>query len=175
MASPWPRAATTRAPAFATTSLVCGEGKREVFRAAVPSGDNFEEKHIIIWGTFLDDSSNRPLISVVITAYNYGRFIEEAIDSVLSQDFPQDALEVVVVDDGSTDDTAERMRKYGPQVRYFPTPNRGQAAALNLGFSTARGQIISLLDGDDFFLPGKLVRVADAFQRDPALGMVYHP
>jgi len=116
-----------------------------------------------------------PLISVVITAYNYGRFIEEAIDSVLSQDFPPDQLEVVVVDDGSTDDTGERVRRYGPQVRYFPTPNRGQAAALNLGFNMARGEIISLLDGDDLFLPGKLSRVAGAFQRDPALGMVYHP
>jgi glycosyltransferase involved in cell wall biosynthesis len=115
------------------------------------------------------------LISVVITAYNYGRFIEEAIDSVLSQEVPSARVEVVVVDDGSTDDTAERVRNYGSKVRYFHTPNRGQASALNLGFANARGEIISLLDGDDFFLPGKLARVADAFLRDPALGMVHHP
>jgi glycosyltransferase involved in cell wall biosynthesis len=118
---------------------------------------------------------SRLVVSVLITTYNYGRFIEEAIDSVLSQDYPPDQIEVVVVDDGSTDDTAERVRKYGSRVRYFYKPNGGQASALNLGFAKARGEIIVLLDGDDFFLPGKLVRVAEAFQRDPALGMVYHP
>ncbi len=116
-----------------------------------------------------------PVISVLITAYNYGRFIEESVDSVLSQDFPPDQLEVVVVDDGSTDDTAQRLQKYDSRVRYFHQPNGGQASALNLGFAHARGEIISLLDGDDFFFPGKLARVAEAFLRDPALGMVYHP
>jgi glycosyltransferase involved in cell wall biosynthesis len=118
---------------------------------------------------------SQPVISVVITTYNYGQFIEESIESVLSQDFPREQMEIVVVDDGSTDDTAERMKKYGEKVRYFRTENRGQAAALNLGFAKSRGEIISLLDADDFFFPGKLVLVAEAFQRDSALGMVYHP
>src|SRR5437899_2145170 len=116
-----------------------------------------------------------PLVSVLITTHNYGRFIEEAIDSVLSQDFPRDQMEVVVVDDGSTDDTSEHVRKYGSSIRYFYKPNGGQASALNLGFANARGEIISLLDADDFFLPAKLARVAEAFQRDPPLGMFYHP
>jgi len=116
-----------------------------------------------------------PFVSVLITTYNYGRFIEEAIESVLSQDLPPEQLEVVVVDDGSTDDTADRVRKYGSKVHYFRQPNGGQASALNLGFSKARGEIISLLDGDDFFFPGKLPRVAEAFRQDPGLGMVYHP
>jgi glycosyltransferase involved in cell wall biosynthesis len=116
-----------------------------------------------------------PYISVVITTYNYGSFIEQSIDSVLSQDFPADKLEIVVADDGSTDDTAERVRKYDSRVRYFYKPNGGQASALNLGFAQARGEIVTLLDGDDFFLPGKLARVAEAFQQDAALGMVYHP
>ena len=118
---------------------------------------------------------NKPLVSVLITTYNYGRFIEEAIDSVLSQDYPQEQIEIVVVDDGSTDDTAERVKRFGSRVNYFYQPNGGQASALNLGFAKARGEIISLLDGDDFFLPGKVSRVAKAFQQDPALGMVYHP
>jgi glycosyltransferase involved in cell wall biosynthesis len=116
-----------------------------------------------------------PLVSVLITTYNYGRFIEEAIESALSQDFPSDQMEVLVVDDGSTDDTAERVRKYASKVRYFYQPNGGQASALNLGFVKARGEIIALLDGDDFFFPGKLARVVEAFEQDPALGMVYHP
>src|SRR3974390_557287 len=112
-----------------------------------------------------------PFITVVITSYNYGRFIGESIESVLSQDYPAERREIVVVDDGSTDDTADRVRQYGSKVRYFQKPNGGQASALNLGFAEARGEIISLLDADDLFLPGKLTRVAGAFQKNPALGM----
>jgi glycosyltransferase involved in cell wall biosynthesis len=116
-----------------------------------------------------------PLITVVITTYNYGRYVEQAIDSVVSQDFPQEQVQIVVVDDGSTDDTAERVKKYGARVEYFRQANEGQASALNLGISKARGEILALLDADDLFLPGKLARVAEAFERNPAVGMVYHP
>jgi len=115
-----------------------------------------------------------PLFSVLITTYNYGRFVEQAIDSVLSQDFPLDQVEIVVVDDGSTDDTCERVKKYGSRIEYFYQPNGGQASALNLGFEKARGEIVALLDADDMFLPGKLARIAAAFRQDPSLGMVYH-
>jgi glycosyltransferase involved in cell wall biosynthesis len=115
-----------------------------------------------------------PLISVLITTYNYGRFVDEAIESALSQDFPPDRMEILVVDDGSTDDTAERVEKYGLRVRYFHKPNGGQASALNFGIARARGEFIALLDADDLFLPGKLTRIVDAFQKDPSLGMVYH-
>jgi len=116
-----------------------------------------------------------PSISVLITAYNYGRFIEEAIDSVLAQDYPTDRIEIVVVDDGSTDDTPVRIQRYGTKIIYLRKANAGQASALNLGFNQARGEIVSLLDADDYFLPHKLRRVAEAFQANPALGMFYHP
>src|SRR5271170_5646108 len=99
-----------------------------------------------------------PVITVLIIAYNYGRFVEEAIDSVLAQDFPLDNVEIIVVDDGSTDDTAERVGKYGSKIQYFHKSNGGQASALNLGFAKARGEIVVLLDADDLFLPGKLAR-----------------
>ena len=115
-----------------------------------------------------------PLITVLITTYNYGQFIEQAIDSVLSQDFPLDRVQVVVVDDGSTDDTSERVEKYGSRVEYSFKPNQGQASALNVGIAKARGEIIALLDADDFFLPGKLSRIRQAFEQNPALGLVYH-
>ena len=115
-----------------------------------------------------------PLISVLIIAYNYGRFIEAAIDSVLGQEFPLGHVEIIVVDDGSTDDTAERVKKYGSRVQYFYKPNGGQASALNFGIEKASGEIITLLDADDWFLPGKLARVAEAFEKDRDLGMVYH-
>src|SRR5579859_1500339 len=116
----------------------------------------------------------KPLITILITAYNYGPFIEQAIDSVLEQDFPAEKREIVVVDDGSTDDTGERVKKYGPRIEYFHKENGGQASALNFGFSKARGEIICLMDADDIFLPGKLQRVAEAFERDATLGLVYH-
>lgn len=115
-----------------------------------------------------------PQITVLITAYNYGPFIEQAIDSVLGQDFPAEKREIVVVDDGSKDDTGERVKKYGSRVEYFCKENGGQASALNFGFSKARGEIICLMDADDIFLPGKLRRIAEAFERDATLGLVYH-
>jgi glycosyltransferase involved in cell wall biosynthesis len=113
-------------------------------------------------------------ITVLIDTYNYGRFIEEAIDSVLSQDFPMEQVQVLVVDDGSTDDTLERVRKYGSRIEYFHKANGGQASALNAGFARARGEIVVLLDADDYFLPGKLRRVAEEFRKRPDVGMVYN-
>jgi glycosyltransferase involved in cell wall biosynthesis len=119
--------------------------------------------------------TTRPTITVVIDTYNYGHFIEQAIDSVLSQGFAIEDVEIVIVDDGSTDGTGERIKnKYGPQVRYFYKSNGGQASAFNLGFQHARGEIVALLDADDYFLPGKLRRIVDEFASHPEVGMVYH-
>lgn len=113
-------------------------------------------------------------VTVLIDTYNCAHFIEEAIDSVLAQDFPQEQTEVLVVDDGSTDDTAARVRKYGDRIQFFSKPNGGQASTLNFGIERARGEIVALLDGDDYWLPGKLRRVAAEFEKHPDAGMVYH-
>lgn len=115
-----------------------------------------------------------PLISVLIDTYNYGRYIEQAIDSVLAQDFCTTEREILVVDDGSTDDTPERVRKYGTAVTYFRKTNGGQASAFNFGLMRASGKIVALLDADDYWLPGKLARLADEFEKNPEAGMVYH-
>ena len=120
------------------------------------------------------DEMNALQMTVLITTYNYGQFIDEAIESVLAQVFPPDRVEILVIDDGSTDDTPQRLKKYGSRINYFYKPNGGQASALNFGIAHARGEIIALLDADDLFLPGKLARIVEAFQRDPTLGMVYH-
>jgi glycosyltransferase involved in cell wall biosynthesis len=112
-----------------------------------------------------------PMVSVIIDTYNYGHFIEQAIDSVLSQDFPADRMEVLVIDDGSTDDTADRIKKYGSRIQYFRKENGGQASAFNFGFSRACGEIICLLDADDFWLLNKLRRTVQAFASEP-VGMV---
>jgi glycosyltransferase involved in cell wall biosynthesis len=115
-----------------------------------------------------------PLLTVFINVYNYGRFIEEAIDSVLAQDFPREQMQVLVVDDGSTDDTPERVKKYGDSIEYVRKENGGQASAFNVGFQHTKGDIVVLLDADDYFLPGKLRRIVEEFQKHPDAGMVYH-
>jgi glycosyltransferase involved in cell wall biosynthesis len=115
-----------------------------------------------------------PFFTVLIDTYNYGQYIEEAIASVLAQDFPAEQREILVVDDGSTDDTPERVQKFGDAVRYLRKPNGGQASAFNFGFEHARGEIVALLDADDVWLPEKLGRIYEAFEHNPAAGMVYH-
>lgn len=113
-------------------------------------------------------------VTVLIDTYESGQFIEQAIESVLAQDFPPEQMEVLVVDDGSTDDTAERVRKYGHRVQYLYKANGGQASAMNYGLERALGEIVAFLDGDDYWLPGKLTRIMDEFRKSPETGMVYH-
>jgi len=115
-----------------------------------------------------------PLVTVLIDTYNYGCYIEEAIESVLAQSFPLEQLEILVVDDGSTDDTRERMAKYARRVTYLYKPNGGQASAFNAGVAQARGEIVFLLDADDYFLPGKIRRIVEEFQNHPEVGIIYH-
>lgn len=112
-------------------------------------------------------------ISVVIDNYNYGRFLGRAIDGALAQDYPSDAFEVVVVDDGSTDDSREVAGRYGDRVRLVAQSNQGQAAAFNAGVAAAKGDVVCFLDSDDWWEPGKLAAVAERFA-DPAVGIVQH-
>ncbi|MBN1341080.1 MAG: glycosyltransferase [Phycisphaerae bacterium] len=95
------------------------------------------------------------MVSVVIPSYNAGRFISHAIESVLAQ--LHDDLEVIVVDDGSTDGTQNRVRAYGSSVRYVGRPHGGPGAARNHGASLAKGDWLAFLDADDFWYPHKLV------------------
>ena len=84
-----------------------------------------------------------PLVSAIVTAYDYERYVAEALDSALAQDYPADRLEVIVVDDGSTDDTARIVRGYeersGGRIRYLHQENAGLAAATTTGIREARG------------------------------------
>jgi len=112
--------------------------------------------------------------SVLIDTYNHERFIEQAIVSVLEQDFPVSDREIIVVDDGSTDRTAEMVRKFEPRVRLLRKQNGGQASAFNAGIPECRGPIVAFLDGDDWWSSKKLTRVAQAMAADPSLGIVGH-
>jgi len=118
--------------------------------------------------------TEKPLISVIIDTYNYAAFIPEAVDSVLAQDLPAGEYEILVVDDGSTDDTKEKLQKYGDKLRYIYKTNGGQASAFNAGLAAAKGDIICILDADDAWKPGKLRRVAETFRQDPRIGLVRH-
>lgn len=117
----------------------------------------------------------KPTITALIDTYNQGRFIEEAIESVLAQDYPQSDFEIIVVDDGSTDDTPLRVKRFGDRIRTIYKQNGGQASALNAGFAAAQGDLIALLDGDDRWLPGKLSATAEALLQEPAAGLAFHP
>ena len=94
-----------------------------------------------------------PLISVIIPTYNRAALLCEAIDTVLSQTYTN--TEIIVIDDGSTDETTAAVQKYGDRVRYTRRPNAGVNAARNLGLKQARGEFVALLDSDDLWAPSR--------------------
>lgn len=110
-----------------------------------------------------------PLVSCVIPVYNGERFLGEAIDSVLAQ--TQCRLQVVVVDDGSTDGTAQLVKAYGNAVEYTWQPNAGPASALHRGFPLARGEFVASLDADDLWLPSKIAQQLGQFAERAELGI----
>lgn len=114
-----------------------------------------------------------PFFSVVIDNFNYGRYLGEAIESVLAQDFPSDQVEVIVADDGSTDESRGVIASFGERVRPVLQANQGQATAFNNGFAAARGEVVCLLDSDDWWRPEKLKTIRPLFD-DPKVGAVEH-
>ena len=114
-----------------------------------------------------------PLVSVITASYNQGRFIEETIQSVKSQDYPH--LEHLIIDGASTDNTLEVLRRYEGtyNMRWVSEPDRNHADALCKGFRQARGQILAWLNSDDLYLPGAVREAVEAFRRRPAIDLIY--
>ena len=110
-------------------------------------------------------------VSVVIPAYNQAKFVGQAIDSVLAQTLPP--LEVIVVDDGSSDTTAAVLRNYATHIRVLRQENQGVSAARNNGARIATGEFLAFLDADDLWLPEKLQRQVERFVKEPDLGIVH--
>jgi glycosyltransferase involved in cell wall biosynthesis len=111
-----------------------------------------------------------PLVSVVIPTYNYARYLPEAIDSALAQTFTD--REIIVIDDGSTDDTAQVVRRFGDRVIYEAQVNAGLPAARNRGCALARGEYLAFLDADDVWMPDKLERQLRTLRENPTAVMV---
>lgn len=117
-------------------------------------------------------NTTQPLVSVLITNYNYASYLGEAIDSALNQTYPN--LEVIVVDDGSTDRSREIIASYQDRIIPVLQENHGQAAAVNAGFATSKGEIICFLDADDVWLPTKVEEVVKAIVSASNAAVVYH-
>jgi glycosyltransferase involved in cell wall biosynthesis len=111
------------------------------------------------------------LVSVVIPAHNSRRYIVETLDSILAQ--RHRPLEILVVDDGSTDSTAQMVRGYAPEVRLIEQQQRGHPAARNTGIRAAQGEFLAFLDHDDLWSPDKLERQIASFERNPTLDLVF--
>jgi len=122
-----------------------------------------------------------PLVSIVIPCYNAERYVGEAIQSALEQSYPN--KEVIVIDDGSTDGSLERIRSFGEAIRWQSGPNRGGAAARNRGVGLARARLVQFLDADDLLYPQKLARQVPLAVAEPAnlvlcdweVGPIDHP
>lgn len=110
-------------------------------------------------------------VSVVIPTYNSAKFLDEALQSVFDQTFKD--YEIIVVDDGSTDQTKQVIDRYGNKIRYLYQENGGPAKARNLGIRHSSGKYIAFLDADDVWLPLKLERQVCMFHQRPELAMVF--
>jgi glycosyltransferase involved in cell wall biosynthesis len=120
---------------------------------------------------FLEGSATvGKLVSVVIPAYNYARFVGRAVDSVLAQTYAP--VECVVVDDGSTDETPQVLARYGGRIRSIRQENRGLSGTRNTGIRAARGEYVALLDADDYWRPDKIARQVELAEATPGVGAV---
>ncbi|MBS1869201.1 MAG: glycosyltransferase [Actinobacteria bacterium] len=115
-----------------------------------------------------------PLVTCVVISYNYGAYVEAAVRSVLDQQgMPAGALEVIVVDDGSTDDTHAILAGFGDAIAVLRQRNEGPTIATQRALARARGRYVSFLDADDLWLPDKLARHVELLERQPHVGLVH--
>jgi len=112
-----------------------------------------------------------PLVSIVTPSYNMARFLEEAVQSVLSQDYPE--IEYIVIDGGSTDASTDILRKYENRLRWVSEPDRGQTDAINKGLRLSRGGVFAFLCADDAYLPGAVSTAVRHMLANPAYAGVY--
>lgn len=112
-------------------------------------------------------------ITIVTPSFNQGEFIADAIESVTNQDYPY--IEHLVIDAQSTDETINVLKQYDhlPHLKWVSEPDKGQADAINKGFKSASGDIVGWLNADDYYLPGTLAKIAEIFQQNSQVDIVY--
>ena len=134
--------------------------------------DSYFLTQISGWRELMVDAlkTKQPKVSVIIPTYNSAKYLLPAIDSILNQTYTD--YEIIVIDDGSTDNTYEIIKPYLEQVRYIQQENQGVSAARNRGLNLARGELIAFLDADDLFLPHKLAEQVAVFDQQPDIGIV---
>lgn len=113
-----------------------------------------------------------PLVSVVLDNFNYARFLPDAVESVLAQSYGH--LDIIVVDDGSTDDSLRVLERYGDRLRVIAKSNGGQGSAFNAGIASSAGSIVCFLDADDIWHRRKVERIVDVLMRRPDCGWLRH-
>lgn len=115
-----------------------------------------------------------PSVAVIIPCYNSSRFLKKTLDSALAQNYQP--LEIITVNDGSSDDTGKILESYQPRIRVLYHPNganRGESASVNLALSTTQAEFVAFLGHDDLWYPQKVERVVAAFEESPHAGLVY--
>lgn len=117
------------------------------------------------------DKKNPLLVSVVICVYNGEKYIKEAIESVLSENYPQ--MEILCIDDGSTDSTMDILRNFGSAVKISSQQNQGVAVARNFASQIAQGEFITYLDSDDLFVPGRIAAMVEVLLQNPETAIVF--
>ncbi len=117
--------------------------------------------------------NNQPLVSILLNNYNYGDYLTIAIDSALNQSYKN--IEIIVVDDGSTDDSQQIIKEYGDKIIPIFQENGGQLSAFNAGFTQSKGDILCFLDSDDLFIPTKIAKIVELFQQNDGVGWCFHP
>lgn len=115
--------------------------------------------------------SAQPLVSVIIPCFNCATYIKDALDSVMQQDYAP--IEIVIVDDGSTDSSKEVITQYDGPIRFFSQKNQGPAAARNRAVAESKGEYLAFLDGDDIWMPGKLALQMEYILQHPQTHIVY--
>ncbi len=115
--------------------------------------------------------TEKPLISTILPVFNGARYIQQAIESILEQD--HEPMEIIVVDDGSVDDTRKVVQRFGSRVTYVYQENAGIAITMNHGVKLSAGSLLAFLDSDDYWLPGKIIKQRAALEQDPSLDMVF--
>lgn len=114
----------------------------------------------------------KPLVSIITPSFNQAKFLEATLQSVFMQDYP--SIEYIVVDGGSGDGSLDIIKNYQDKLAWWVSePDRGQADAINKGFKKASGEIIAWLNSDDLYLPGAISRAVEAFESNPAAGVIY--